>query len=86
MFGSASAPPSGLRSSGTEHPQHQRPRGWARTNHRSGPNQVAKVTRSVKHLVDLGRWVAQAGSSGARFARSGTFFNEELLFSLPETA
>jgi len=25
------------------HPQHQRPEGWARTNRRSGPSQVAKV-------------------------------------------
>ena len=44
MFGSASAPPPGLRSSRTEHPQHQRPKGWARTNRRSGPSQVAKVS------------------------------------------
>ena len=43
MFGSASAPPSGLRSSRTEHPQHQRPKGWAKTNRRSGPSQVAKL-------------------------------------------
>ena len=43
MFGSASASPSGLRSSRTEHPQHQRPKGWAKTNRRSGPSQVAKL-------------------------------------------
>ena len=42
VFGSASAPPSGLRSSRTEHPQPQRPKGWAKTNRRSGPKQVAK--------------------------------------------
>jgi hypothetical protein len=45
VFGSASAPPFGLRSSRTEHPQHQRPRGWAKTNRRSGPSQVAKLSR-----------------------------------------
>ncbi len=44
MFGSASAPPFGLRSSRTEHLHHQRPRGWAKTNRRSGPSQVAKLT------------------------------------------
>ena len=43
MFGSASATPSGLRSSRTEHPQHQRPKGWAKTNRRSGPSQFAKL-------------------------------------------
>ncbi len=43
MFGSASASPSGLRSSRTEHPQPQQLKGWARTNRRSGPSQVAKV-------------------------------------------
>ena len=30
MLGSASAPPSGLRSSRTEHPQPQQPKGWAK--------------------------------------------------------
>ena len=35
MLGSASAPPSGLRSSRTQHPQHQRPKG--------GPKQTAEV-------------------------------------------
>ena len=47
MFGSASASPFGLRSSRTEHPQHQRPRGWARTNRRSGPSQVAKLIWAI---------------------------------------
>jgi len=48
VFGSASAPPFGLRSSRTEHLHHQRPRGWAKTNRRSGPSQVAKLTgRSI---------------------------------------
>ncbi len=54
MFGSASAPPSGLRSSRTEHPQPQQPKGWARTNRRSGPSQVAKVTAGQA-------WRRQAG-------------------------
>jgi hypothetical protein len=35
VLGSASAPPSGLRSSRTQHPQHQRPKG--------GPKQTAEV-------------------------------------------
>ena len=51
MFGSASATPSGLRSSRTEHPQYQRPKGWAKTNRRSGPSQVAKLTLLKRGLA-----------------------------------
>ena len=45
-FRSASASPYGLRSSRMElYPLNlQRPRGWARLNRRSGPNQLAKPT------------------------------------------
>ena len=57
MFSSASAPPSVLRSSRTEHPQLQRRKGWAKTNRRSGPSQVAEVntgrSRSA-HAEDCG--------------------------------
>lgn len=53
MFGSASAPPFGLRSSRTEHLHHQRPRGWAKTNRRSGPSQVAKLKEYRSYLGEL---------------------------------
>jgi len=43
VLGSASATPFGLRSSRTQHPQHQRPKAWAKTNRRNGPRQVAKL-------------------------------------------
>jgi len=52
VFGSASAPPFGLRSSRTEHLHHQRPRGWAKTNRRSGPSQVAKLTALKKRDLE----------------------------------
>jgi hypothetical protein len=63
VFGSASAPPSGLRSSRTKHPQHQRPRGWAKTNRRSGPNQVAKVT---EHSAPISSVTAPTGNPPSR--------------------
>ncbi len=65
MFGSASAPPFGLRSSRTEHPQHQRPTGWAKTNRRSGPSQVAKVRYALDAAGDRKRSWVIAHSRGA---------------------
>ena len=43
----------GLRSSRTEYPQHQRPRGWAKTNRRSGPSQVAKLAAQTSRKIAL---------------------------------
>src|SRR5665213_3423453 len=55
---SPSASPSGLRSSRTEHPpNHQRPRGWAKTNRRSGPNQVAKRTGGGLNALPEGPFI-----------------------------
>jgi hypothetical protein len=66
VFGSASAPPFGLRSSRTEHPHHQRPRGWARTNRRSGPSQVAKLSVRTMRRAILAIFISFAANALAQ--------------------